>query len=482
MPISSLGGLYGIGSVGKKAFEFVDFLKSAGQSYWQILPIGPTGYGDSPYQSFSAFAANPYYIDLDVLHKEKLLSKAELKSAEYKGSLVKIDYQWLYETRFEIYRLAMNRFDLNNPDYLEFCKNEQDWIYDYAEFMAIKNENGGVSFTLWPTELRLRRPEALEAAKARLFREIQFWCFLQYIFFKQWNTLKSYANNNGVKIIGDIPIYVSPDSAELWAKPQMFQTDENGLPTRVAGCPPDAFSASGQLWGNPLYKWDYHINTNYQWWEKRLLHAGRVYDVVRIDHFRGFEAYYSIDAAADNAMGGRWEEGPGLHFIEALHKIQPKLSLIAEDLGYLTPKVHEMLKASTYPGMKVLQFAFDKSGNSDYLPHNYNKNCIVYTGTHDNNTTTAWQQDISKQDLAFARQYLNACTGNVCTAMIRAAFASVADTAIIPMGDWLELKGDCRINYPSTVGGNWEWRISDNSLSKQLSKNILTMSRVYSRI
>lgn len=482
MPISSLSGKYGIGSVGKKAFEFVDFLKKSRQSFWQILPVGPTGYGDSPYQSFSAFAANPYFIDLDLIYKEGLITKSELKNAEYKGNATIANYEWLYNTRFALFEQAMSRFDFQDKDYVEFCQSQQAWLHDYSLFMAIKNEQGDTSFTLWSEPLRLRHEQALNDAKARLAKEISFWRFLQYLFFKQWDALKAYANANGVQIIGDIPIYVSPDSAELWAQPQMFQTGDNGLPTRVAGCPPDSFSATGQLWGNPLYKWQYHIDTNYDWWRKRLLHASRIYDVVRIDHFRGFEAYYSIDAKSTTAMDGVWEEGPGLHFINALHQIEPKLSLIAEDLGYLTQKVHDLLKASTYPGMKVLQFAFNADGTSEYLPHNYNKNCIVYTGTHDNNTTVAWQYDLSRQDLVFARKYLNAPTGSLCMPMIRAALASVADTAIVPMGDWLELSGECRINFPSTVGGNWEWRCEGKELSNKLAKNILTLTHIYSRI
>lgn len=482
LPISALPGEYGIGSLGKHAYDFIDFLKNAGQRYWQILPIGPTGYGDSPYQSFSAFAANPYFIDIDTLVQEGLLTKKDAAAAKYKGNAEYVNYEWVFNSRFKVLKIAANNFDFNNADYRSFCADQRYWLDDYALFMAIKGENNGISFTLWNKELRTREKSAILSAAKRLKPEIDFWCFLQYEFYKQWTKLKDYANKCNVGIIGDIPIYVSPDSAEFWANPELFQTTDEGLPTGVAGCPPDAFSSTGQLWGNPLYDWEYHKNSNYEWWLKRLQHAGVVYDVVRIDHFRGFEAYYSIPYGAKDATVGVWKKGPDKHFIKAIHKALPKLNVIAEDLGYLTKEVRSLLKMSKYPGMKVLQFAFDSSGNSDYLPHNYSENSFVYTGTHDNNTTAAWQNDAKRKDVQFARKYLNAPKGNLCSAITRAALSSVAKTAIIPMADWLCLGEEARINTPSTLGGNWEWRIAEKSINLNLAHEILSLTSLFGRL
>ncbi|MEG1365885.1 MAG: 4-alpha-glucanotransferase [Oscillospiraceae bacterium] len=481
MPISSLPGPFGIGSLGSEAFAFVDFLKKSGQRFWQILPIGPTGYGDSPYQSFSAFAANPYFIDLELLHKDGLLTEAELQSAKHGDDDAKINYGRLFETRYKILEKAVNRFDFCGRDYARFCEENRYWLDDYALFMAIKEDNGMVAFSKWPQPLRSRNQDALNEARYRLGPRVGFWCIVQYFFHCQWVRLKQYANDNGIDIIGDIPIYVSPDSSDLWANGELFQIDAKGTPTEVAGCPPDAFSASGQLWGNPLYAWEYHKRTGYEWWLRRMRHAGEIYDVVRIDHFRGFAGYYAIAADAKDAINGNWRKGPGNDFIYALQNGLPNLRIIAEDLGYLTPEVRELLATSGYPGMKVLQFAFDSREESDYLPHNYTANSVVYTGTHDNTTTEDWQFSAPVGDVAFARRYLDAPCGSLTPRFVRAALESVANTAIIPLADWLCLGKNARINTPSTSFGNWNWRGAKSAFSDIKANEIRTKCRLYGR-
>ncbi|MEG0615493.1 MAG: 4-alpha-glucanotransferase, partial [Oscillospiraceae bacterium] len=434
MPISSLPSRYGIGTIGKEAFKFVDFLKSSGQSYWQILPIGPTGYGDSPYQSFSAFAANPYFIDLDVLIEDGYLCQAEVDGVSFGDNPNKIDYGIIFVNRFKILRLAANRLKRDNPQFLAFKNNNLDWLEDYSLFMAIKGENENIAFSKWSEELRLYEKAAINSAKERLSEEIFFWEAIQFFFFTQWRALKKYANENLVKIIGDIPIYVSPDSSDLWANSELFQVDEKKNPHFVAGCPPDAFSEDGQLWGNPLYNWDYHSKTNFEWWIRRLRYAGDVYDVVRIDHFRGFDGYYAIPAEDKTAVNGKWCDAPGKAFVDKIKQELPHIKIIAEDLGFLTESVKELLAYSNFPGMKILQFAFDSRDESDYLPHNFEKNCIVYTGTHDNTTTTAWKKTAPKDDVDFAKKYLNVrFFTNFTYSFIRAALGGIADTAIIPL-------------------------------------------------
>ncbi len=482
MPISSLPSKHGIGSLGKEAYKFVDFLEKASQKYWQILPVGPTGYGDSPYQSFSAFAFNPYFIDLDMLCKEKLLTKKEISSFDYGDSDLDIDYYKLYKTRELILKKAVKRFDKTDKSYIKFVKENAFWLEDYALFMAIKKDNGDESYTTWKDNLRMRTKKAVKEAKARYESEAQYYCVVQYFFYKQWQSLKSYANDKGVAIIGDIPIYVSPDSSELWANPELFQLDDNRHMTEVSGCPPDAFSKDGQLWGNPLYDWDYHTSTDFEWWIKRMKHACSIYDVVRIDHFRGFEGYYAIPAKDDTAKNGRWRMGPSVAFINALKNAMPGAEIIAEDLGFLTPGVHELLRQSGYPGMKVLQFAFDSREESDYLPHNYNKNSIVYTGTHDNTTTEDWKISANPEDVEFCKKYLNITDdADFTNACIRAAMSSVADVCIIPMADWLNLGKEARINTPSTLGENWRWRAEKGAFTKELSVYIADITNIYGR-
>ncbi len=482
LPLSSLPSPYGIGSLGKEAYAFVDFLEQAKQRYWQILPIGPTGYGDSPYQSFSAFAASPYYIDLLTLQKEGLLTRKELSETDFGDVPNSIDYYKLYLNRKPLLEKAVARFSAQDEAFVQFKQEQEHWLYEYALFMALKGENDMKAFSLWDEDIRLRQPWALEDAKVRLGAEIHFWQVVQFWFYSQWYKLKAYANERGISIIGDIPIYVSPDSAELWAWPHLFQVDENSRPTEVAGCPPDAFSQDGQLWGNPLYEWEHHKNEGYAWWKRRIRHACTVFDVVRIDHFRGFSGYYAIPANAETAKEGRWRDGPRAEFIDSIKADIPDMCIIAEDLGYLTEDVHELLRHSGFPGTKVLQFAFDSREDSDYLPHNYTFNSVVYTGTHDNTTTEDWKKSAPKEDVAFCKRYLEIIPGRDFTrTCVRAALGSVSDLCIIPMADWLNLGIEARINTPSTLGGNWLWRVQKEELGKRLANELAALTAMYGR-
>lgn len=481
LPVSSLPGPYGIGSLGMGAYEFVDFLHDAKQHYWQILPIGPTGYGDSPYQSFSAFAANPYLIDLDQLCEQNLLTKQEIEDAEQEHAPARVDYAYLFNSRLQLLKKAVERFQTAQDSYADYLAANAFWLPDYALFMALKEENAQTAFSQWPKPLRMREPEAMQQARSRCAEQIRYWQVLQYWFHEQWTALKRYANKKEVSIIGDIPIYVSPDSSDLWAQSELFQTDETGSLTEVAGCPPDAFSADGQLWGNPLYRWEEHRKTQYSWWISRLQHAAAVYDVIRIDHFRGFSGYYAIDAKAKTAANGRWRVGPGSDFIQSIKTALPSMQIIAEDLGYLTADVRALLKESGFPGMKVLQFAFDSREESDYLPHNYHRNCVVYTGTHDNTTTEDWKISAPPMDVQFAKEYIHADEHDFTAQFIRTAMASVGDTVIIPMQDWLQLGAEARINTPSTLGGNWVWRMLPEAASPELAQRIAKMTLLYSR-
>ena len=487
LPISSLPSPYGIGNLGDAAYKFVDFLVDSGQQYWQILPIGPTSFGDSPYQSFSAFACNPYFIDLDRLVGQCLLTEEEVKQAAEDNLEGTINYLDLFENRMDVLYKAVDRMDLTEDGYQKFKAENAHWLGDYALFMAIKSEYGHESFQLWPDCLRLREAQAIEETRERLAIEIVRWTAVQYLFFAQWNDLKRYANNRGIEFIGDIPIYVSPDSADLWVNGALFQVDEDKHMIAVAGCPPDAFCETGQLWGNPLYAWQHHKETGYDWWIRRLQHAGTIYDIVRIDHFRGLAGYYSIPAQHIDATLGSWEKGPGIDFIKALKERLPNLRIIAEDLGVLTPDVRELLTESGFPGMKVLQFAFDSGENSDYLPHKYERNSVVYTGTHDNTTSADWQLTTSPADVKFAKEYIGIenvtqSENQFVIALIRTAMASVCDTSIIPLADWLALGAEARINVPSTLGGNWLWRFDEEMLTSELAAFIKRYTTIYGRL
>ncbi len=484
LPVSSIPSAYGIGSFSKEAYEFVDFLEKAGQSYWQILPLGPTGYGDSPYQSFSTFAGNPYYIDFEELIEEGLLTKEQCEECDWGGSEAYVDYEKIYKSRFRVLKEAFDNSRLgDNEDFQAFVAENAFWLSDYSLYMAVKDSYKGKSWSEWDGDIRLRKPEAIEKYAEKLKEEILFYEFQQYLFDTQWRKLKKYANDKGVKVIGDIPIYVALDSADTWANPELFQLDENRRPTGVAGCPPDAFSATGQLWGNPLYKWDYHKETEYAWWIQRISYCYKLYDVVRIDHFRGFDEYYNIPFGDTTAEFGRWEKGPGYDLFKVMKKKIGNKPVIAEDLGFLTPTVNQLLKKSGYPGMKVLQFAFDSREESDYLPHNYTANSVVYTGTHDNDTTVGWYQTISRRDRSFARKYLNIKTGRELEwNFIRAALGSVSDTAVIPMQDYLGLGSEARINVPSTLGTNWKWRMTKGQIPEGLAEKIYDLCKLYGRV
>lgn len=496
MPVFSLPSAYGIGCFSKEAYEFVDMLKKSGQTKWQILPLGPTGYGDSPYQSFSTFAGNPYFIDPETLIKEGLLTKKECEESmpaakdksvrngkQQDETMPPIDYEWLYFHRFPLLRKAFSRF---KPDasYEKFLTENEDWLTDYCLFMAIKDKQGGISFAEWPDAYRNREPEALEEAKAALKTEMDFYRFQQYEFRKQWDKLHAYANAQGIEIIGDIPIYVAFDSADTWANPKLFQIGEDNLPTGVAGCPPDAFSATGQLWGNPLFNWDYHKKTGYEWWLKRIAHCFSLYDVVRIDHFRGFDEYYAIPYGDKTAEFGKWMPGPGMDLFRTVKERLGDLPIIAEDLGFLTESVKELLKDSGYPGMKVLQFAFDPREPSNYLPHTYTPNSVVYTGTHDNTTTRGWYHEISAESRAFAREYMRIPALDEDTLswnFIALAMSSVANLCMIPMQDYLCLDKEARINTPSTLGGNWTWRMEKGAFTEELAGQMKRLTVIYGR-
>lgn len=485
LPISSLPSKYGIGCFDKAAYAFVDFLKDAGQTCWQILPLGQTSYGDSPYQSFSTFAGNPYFISLDVLCDEQLLKKEECEAAALPDTDC-IDYSRLYETRYSLLRKAYSRMENDNA-VSEFTAS-QPWLEDYALFMALKDHFGGVSWDNWTEDIRLRKEEALKHWKERLAKEIGFYQFLQYQFFRQWNNLKAYANANGIRIIGDIPIYVAFDSADAWANPELFQLDEIGLPKAVAGCPPDGFAADGQLWGNPLYDWEYHKGTGFKWWIERLRQCFAMYDVVRIDHFRGFDEYYAIPYGDKTAKNGHWEQGPGMELFHAVEAALGKREVIAEDLGFMTDSVRQLVKDSGFPNMKVLEFAFDSrdtGSRNDYLPHNYNENCVAYTGTHDNQTITAWFQTITDEERSMAREYL--CDEFTPDEKLHKVFISLimrsrAKLCIIPMQDWLGFDDKSRINVPSTVGTNWKWRLLPTDLSDTLKEEIFKTTQIYGRM
>ena len=484
MPVSSLPSDYGIGCFSKEAYEFVDQLAEAGQSYWQILPLGPTSFGDSPYQSFSTFAGNPYFIDLKDLLDRGWLDKGTLRKLDFGSNPDKVDYEALFNSRFLALRIAFENSSITkSAKFKKYVKANEEWLIDYALYMAIKTDNDYKAWQEWDEPLRNRDESAIKAAKKYYKNDILFYEFQQYIFNEEWQELKSYANKKGIKIIGDVPIYVALDSADTWSNWNLFQFDKNGSPIGVAGCPPDAFTALGQLWGNPLYDWNYHKKTSYAWWIKRLRRSFELYDVVRLDHFIGFNAYYSIPFGAENAVNGKYLPGPGIAFFNQVKKELGDPPFIAENLGVLTPEAMKLLNESGYPGMKVLQFAFD-GGDSDYQPHHYERNCVVYTGTHDNDTTFGWFKSRKAKDRALAVRYLhleNVPIQEIPFEFIRAAYASVADLAIIPIQDFLGIGSEGRINYPSTIGTNWQWRMGKRDFGKRLIKQIREMAELYGR-
>ena len=486
MPISSLPSDYGIGCFSKSAYEFVDWLKEAGQTYWQILPLGPTSYGDSPYQSFSTFAGNPYFIDLDTLVEEGVLDKKDCEKVNWGKKPDEVDYEKIYKGRYPLLRKAYENSDISkNPDYQKFVAENSWWLSDYALFMAVKDRFEGVEWTKWAEDIRLRWNNAMDYYREELYFDIEFQQYMQFKFYEQWMKLKSYANSKGIQIIGDIPIYVAFDGADTWASPELFQFDEENNPVAVAGCPPDDFSATGQLWGNPLYDWEYHKKTEYDWWIKRIRHCLKLYDVVRIDHFRGFDEYYSIPYGNKTAVDGTWMPGPGMDLFRTIEEKLGKLNIIAEDLGFLTESVLQMLSDSGFPGMKVIQFAFDPNGGSAYLPHNYPENSVVYTGTHDNDTTRGWYHSTDKATRDFAKEYMNAQRldeDDLAWDFIRLAMSSKANLCVTPMQDLLNLDGKARINVPSTLGGNWTWRMEKGQFDEETVKRLKRMTWLYERL
>ncbi len=484
MHISSLPSPYGIGTMGKEAKKFVDFLVKAGQSYWQVLPICPTSYGDSPYQSFSSFAGNPYFIDLDILCKEKLLRKAECVAYDWGKDLTRIDYDILYKNRYPLLHKAFERFQKMIPeDYQDFCEQQEDWLEDYALFMALKDTHQGAAWTEWEPELKKREENAITQASEELSGEINFWKMLQYLFYKQWHDLKQYANDRGIRMIGDLPIYVALDSADVWANPRQFYLNEELLPIDVAGCPPDAFSEDGQLWGNPLFRWDVMKEDGYRWWTRRIDKVSNLFDVVRIDHFRGFDSYYAIPYGDTTARNGAWREGPGIELFRCIEEKLGKLDIIAEDLGYLTDSVRKLLADSGFPGMKLIQFAFDSREDGDYLPHNYTRNSVVYAGTHDNDTILGWMKTAPRSCVAYAKEYLKLTREEgYHWGVMRAVWSSVSDTAVVTMQDLLGLSSAGRMNTPSTLGCNWMWRMKAGAIDSKLTKKIHKQVELYGRL
>jgi 4-alpha-glucanotransferase len=478
--ISSLPSNYGIGTFGKAAYDFIDFLKLSNQTFWQILPIGPTSYGDSPYQTFSAFAYNPYFIDLDFLVEEGLLERKDIvatyKSASY------VDYQSLYEERFKVLRKAFKRFNLDDQAYDDFCQKNHHWLHDFSLFMAIKNQYEGASWLEWEIRIRKREDEVISTLEETLSDEISFIKFMQFKAFHQWYQLKNYANLNKVQLIGDMPIYVSFDSSDVWANPELFDLDEELKPCHIAGVPPDNFSVDGQLWGNPIYNWVMMEKNNYAWWVERVKDAMQLFDIIRIDHFIGFQNYFTIDYGQKTARNGVWNKGPGLKLFNVIKEKLGEVNIIAEDLGVITEDVRKLLKATQFPGMKLLQFAFDAREESDYLPHLYEENTVVYTGTHDNETTRSWFDNLPNEDLKYCLDYINhRGKANRVDSLIKATLQSRSKIAIIPIQDYLNLGQEARMNIPSTVGHNWRWRTLEKHYTEKLANKIAYFSKLYGR-
>ena len=478
LPIFSLPNSYGIGTLGKEAYEFVDFLEKCHQSYWQVLPIGPTSYGDSPYQSFSVFAGNPYFIDFDLLKEDGLLEESDYDYL-LDESLV-IDYGKLYNTRYLVLKKAFSKFDVKLMK--KFEKEHKDWLEDFALFMTLKDYHNGVSFLEWEDSYKYRDKKALNSFKKEHLDDVNFWKFTQYVFFKQWTALRDYANSKGIKIIGDMPIYTALDSSDVWANPKLFQLGSDLVPLMVAGCPADDFAPLGQLWGNPLYDYKVMKEDNYAWWVRRVEVAAKLFDTIRIDHFRGFEAYFAIPATDTDAMRGKWKKGPNVSLFNTIKKSLGEVDIIAENLGFLTEGVHKMLNKLGYPGMKILEFGFDPKGDSEHMPHHLTKSDVVYTGTHDNLPVRAWYDTLNDAEKAFLHEYLYFNNPyEVGNELIRAALSSVCNLAIIPFWDYLQKGLEARINTPSVLGGNWTFRIEKNDMNSDLCDYIAKLTKTYRR-
>ncbi|WP_314010505.1 4-alpha-glucanotransferase [Pseudostreptobacillus hongkongensis] len=476
MHISSLWSDYGIGSLGKEAYEFADFLSKTGTQLWQILPIGPTGYGDSPYQSFSSFAGNPYFIDFITLEKEGLLKREDFDSLDYGNDQNRVDYGKIYNTRNIVLKKAFANFKAND-EYNKFILENSDWIEDYSLFMALKENFGNVSYLDFPTEVRNRDEEVLNRYREELKENIDYHKFLQFEFFKQYLAWKDYVNSLGIKVVGDMPIYVSPDSLEVWKNPELFLDDI------VGGCPPDGFSAGGQKWGNPIYDWEKHEKQNFEWWINRIKKTLKYVDVLRIDHFRGFESYWAVPRYDEDARNGKWVLAPGAKLFDKVKEVLGDIEIVAEDLGYTTKEVVEFREHTGFPGMKMLQFAFNPDYESDFIPHQIERNWAVYTGTHDSDTVKSWFEKANKKEVEFAKKYLNLTDPkDYVKGFIRAAWSSVANIAVAQIQDFLELGDDGRMNIPATSNGNWSWRVNKEMLTDKLANEIYDMNKTYFRL
>lgn len=483
LPISSLPSPYGIGTLGKEAYKFVDYLVEAGQKYWQVLPVGPTSYGDSPYQSFSAFAGNPYFIDLDYLVEEGLITKSQIRKFPWGDNAEYVDYATVYNSRFEILRMAFENSNYANEDaYRQFEQENSYWLDDYSLYMAVKFHFDNNEWATWDYDIKARQPEAIDRYRNELSGDIAFWKFCQYKFFEQWNNLRKYANEQGVEMIGDIPIYVAMDSVDVWAHKELFELDEDFKQVNVAGVPPDAFSEDGQLWGNPLYNWPEMERQGFEWWKQRMASNSKLYDYIRIDHFIGVVNYYSIKADCNNAKEGVWREGPGKKLTDAIDSAIGDAKIIAEDLGVVSPAVRELLAKTGYPGMNIIEFAFDGSPDNSHLPHNYKPNSLVYGGTHDNETVAGFFNAKKASELKYAYEYLGVDNKNdIPAAVLRAAYASVSAIAIFQVQDILEIGNESRMNTPSTVGDNWKWRLTKGALTKKKAKELKRLAEFYAR-
>ena len=484
---TSLPGKYGIGTLGKEAYAFIDFLKKSKQKLWQIFPLGPTGYGDSPYQSFSSFAGNPYLIDFDLLIEAHLLSEEDLRDIFFGDNEEYIDYGAIYNQKYPLLRKAYVNFKSSDNSEMKgalenFKRENNSWLNDYSLYISLKNHFNGLPWNEWAHDIKNRENSAMQHYKNELADDIEYHNFIQFLFFKQWGDVKRYANENGIKIIGDIPIFVAADSSDAWANPEIFLFDEERKPVKVAGVPPDYFSATGQLWGNPLYNWEKLKETNYSWWVERVRANLSTCDIIRIDHFRGFEAYWAVPYGDETAVNGQWEPGPGIDLFNAIKSQLGELPIIAEDLGLMTQGVIDLREATGFPGMKILGFAFDSGEENDYLPHTYTKNCVVYTGTHDNDTLVGWFQKAKEEDREFARNYLNSrADEEIHWDAIRGAWSSVACMAISPVQDFLGLGSEARINTPGVASGNWQWRLKQGVLTNELAERIAKLTKIYSR-
>ncbi|MFC3927087.1 4-alpha-glucanotransferase [Streptococcus caprae] len=487
MPVTSLPGAYGIGTMGKAAYDFVDFLKETKQTYWQILPLTTTSYGDSPYQSFSAVAGNTNMIDLELLVAEGLLNLADIDGANFGDNPEFINYALLFDSRRQVLEKATRAFladSANRARLSGFEEEQSSWLGDYAEFMAIKEHFGLVALQEWPDQRAIKRnPERLAELRVELADAIAYHKVVQYFFFSQWLALKTYANEQGIKIIGDMPIYVSADSVEVWTMPDLFKLDEDRKPLYIAGCPPDAFSDVGQLWGNPIYDWPKHAETGFAWWIYRIAESLKLCDLLRIDHFKGFSDYWEIPAGSETAKTGQWVSGPGIALFDAVKHALGDLPIIAENLGYIDAKAEQLLDDSGFPGMKILQFGlFDTRANSIDILHNFTVNSIAYTGTHDNDVVNGWYANLTEEQAAFADAYLHRHPDEKIThAMLRNLFSSVSNVAIACMQDILDKPANSRINLPNTVGGNWEWRMLEEDITDEHRDFLTKLTLLYDR-